>query len=681
MGDGDFAFLWEDTQSTATAYTDATATEAGQTYRYSVTALRGSDKSDWSVEVSATLPQVTVTWIAPLGLTPAELPNTLLGYSESEGVGTLEPNEVTIDDESFRVTNVSAWPGVAGLALFLTAGTSAENAALVGTDFVLEADEYVLIVGTTEFSFDDVTLAHSDTTGEGGEYTGVVTAGWTDGEPALTAGETVAFRLERRDRPEPAQLQEMPSQDFNTLSAAGNDEPYGIWSDGTTMWVADSDDAKIYAYKMSDMSRDSGKDFNTLSAAGNNEPRDIWSDGTTMWVMDQVDRMIYAYDMTTKARKPGEDFDNLHTKYEELISGPTSISTHTGIWSVGQTMWVLDAANQATPIRGYDMDTKAETGENFGSVLWADGARVPRCAWSDGTTVWVTNSGTGTTVTKVFAYWLDTKYPDPNRRIEVASGNQDPRGLWSDGTTMWVSDLVDAKLYAYGVPPASDPPDASNLVTVDRIASTTARVNIHMERNPYSFPPETLLYGIEVYLTISYDGREIVMEVTPEDSTISVLMDGLHPETTYAVSATFYLFLLDEVTFTTAHPKVSNIVVTHVAPNWATEGLPEGRGHRVPDRLRAVQEEQRQRCAQQLVIRGLQDLLRLRRVRADRHGGAHRLRRAGVLGRKLPIHFSQQSPIRPQGRDLAGKVQRPHHPLLHGARVGGDDDRRRGLAR
>ena len=243
------------------------------------------------------------------------------------------------------------------------------------------------------------------------------------------------------------------------------------------------------------------------------------------------------------------------------------------MWASGPTArpcGVIDGLNRVNPIRGYDTVTRAETGENFGSVLHADGARIPRAAWSDGTTLWVTNSGPFTTDMKIFAYWLDTKYPDPNRRIEVASGNQDPRGLWSDGTTMWVADLGNDKLYAYSVPPASDPPDASNLVTVDRITGTTAWVNIHMERNPYSFPPETLLYGIEVYLTISYDGREIVMVVTPDDTTISVLMDGLQPETTYTVSATFYLFLLDEVTFTTAHPRVNNIVVTHVAPNWAT---------------------------------------------------------------------------------------------------------------
>ena len=57
------------------------------------------------------------------------------------------------------------------------------------------------------------------------------------------------------------------AKDFNTLQAAGNTKPTGIWSDGATMWVADDTDSKLYAYKMSDGSRDAGKDFNTLQAA------------------------------------------------------------------------------------------------------------------------------------------------------------------------------------------------------------------------------------------------------------------------------------------------------------------------------------------------------------------------------------------------------------------------------
>ena len=43
-----------------------------------------------------------------------------------------------------------------------------------------------------------------------------------------------------------------------------------------------------------------GGDFNTLTAA-NQEPRGLWSDGTTMWVVDSKDEKIYAYNMDTKA--------------------------------------------------------------------------------------------------------------------------------------------------------------------------------------------------------------------------------------------------------------------------------------------------------------------------------------------------------------------------------------------
>ena len=40
------------------------------------------------------------------------------------------------------------------------------------------------------------------------------------------------------------------SKDFNTLSAAGNTNPAGLWSDGATMWVSDFGQDKIYAYQM-----------------------------------------------------------------------------------------------------------------------------------------------------------------------------------------------------------------------------------------------------------------------------------------------------------------------------------------------------------------------------------------------------------------------------------------------
>ena len=39
-----------------------------------------------------------------------------------------------------------------------------------------------------------------------------------------------------------------PANDFASLRPARNTSPAGIWSDGTTMWVADNHDKKLYAY-------------------------------------------------------------------------------------------------------------------------------------------------------------------------------------------------------------------------------------------------------------------------------------------------------------------------------------------------------------------------------------------------------------------------------------------------
>ena len=79
----------------------------------------------------------------------------------------------------------------------------------------------------------------------------------------------------------------LPSLDFtsSTLGAVGHNNPWGMWSDGTTMWVADfaASRSKIYAYDLATKARNSSEDFNTLIASGINFPSGIWSDGTTMW--------------------------------------------------------------------------------------------------------------------------------------------------------------------------------------------------------------------------------------------------------------------------------------------------------------------------------------------------------------------------------------------------------------
>ena len=83
------------------------------------------------------------------------------------------------------------------------------------------------------------------------------------------------------------------AKEFNTLIAAGNRNLGGIWSDGTTMWVADWADNKLYAYVLATKAHDPTKDI--ALTGGNADPRGIWSDGTTIWVADVIDDKLYAY--------------------------------------------------------------------------------------------------------------------------------------------------------------------------------------------------------------------------------------------------------------------------------------------------------------------------------------------------------------------------------------------------
>ena len=73
--------------------------------------------------------------------------------------------------------------------------------------------------------------------------------------------------------------------DLDTLYGTDNHDPRRIWSDGTTIWVSDSVDEKLYAYNLGTKARDGDKDIDLHSGKG--DARGIWSDGTTMWVSNE----------------------------------------------------------------------------------------------------------------------------------------------------------------------------------------------------------------------------------------------------------------------------------------------------------------------------------------------------------------------------------------------------------
>ena len=221
-----------------------------------------------------------------------------------------------------------------------------------------------------------------------------------------------------------------PAMDFNTLVAAGNTAPEDFWPQGTTVWVSDAVDGKIYAYnlKYETKQRDSSQDFNTLAAAGNHRPHGIWSDGTTMWVaQNQNSRAskIYAYNLDTKQRDGSKDFDTLAAAGNHRPDG---------IWSDAATMWVADwsdgklygvrppaslpdrfsASGKCTSHLGFGLDTKQRDGSKDFDTLAAAGNHRPDGIWSDAATMWV---ATGATASYTPTAWRPSRGTAPRTSI------------------------------------------------------------------------------------------------------------------------------------------------------------------------------------------------------------------------------------------------------------------------
>ena len=148
------------------------------------------------------------------------------------------------------------------------------------------------------------------------------------------------------------------STEWNSFDLhTANDAPQGIWgyetsgTSGWVLWVVDSTDAHLYAYRLSNGTRNGVLDIGLDTA--NSNPRGIWSDETTIWVVEdaavgQTDRAI-AYNFTSRQRDASRDID-----LDSDNADPT------GAWSDGTTMWVADSVDKK--LYAYHMTGAARTG-------------------------------------------------------------------------------------------------------------------------------------------------------------------------------------------------------------------------------------------------------------------------------------------------------------------------------
>ena len=316
----------------------------------------------------------------------------------------------------------------------------------------------------------------------------------------------------------------------------GNDRATGVWSDGTTLWVADNADGaddSVYAYDLATGERVESREF--ALADTNRAPRGIWSDGETVWVSDSGRERLFAYRLADGERVEEREF--------ALAEGNSDAR---GIWSDEETMWVLDG--RADALFAYDF----ESGELLAEYALDAANDDPHGIWSDGVTIWVSDHG----AKRLIAYRLPV-LPDAEtdsgaqgadddaRELERVrdeefsklsrASNNSPRGIWSDGDVMYVADESDDRVYSYNMPDAADARLASltlsgvdigefdpgrmeyEAVVADGVTATTVEAEAMQRRTDVAIDPPDADVEADGHQVALQDLGEITVTVSSAD--------------------------------------------------------------------------------------------------------------------------------------------------------------------
>ena len=415
QGEADLTTLVGNTGSAGASYTDATATEPGETYAYTVRALRGGEKSQASNRTAAVIPTQTLTFIHVDGEPPTAEP-AQSGFPADLGLKGpnrdpwgLWSNETTMWVADFRDNKLYAYDldtDNRDTSLDITLDTENTHARGIWSDdeTMFVADEmdnhiyaYVLTPGTTFGDRDsdkDIALSTDSGANDGtkGIWSNRTTMWVVNNRPSAGDDKLLAYRMiedtgtteteygtRDSDKDIPVRADDRDFDEENT-------DPQGIWSDGTTMWVAegysaltgerrDSITDRLYAYRLTDDPDTVADEFGaydrdkniTLAAstdADNGAPRGIWSNGITVWVADVEDYKLYTYFLP-------------QTAVDVPATGQPTIS---GTAQVRKTL-TADIAEIADTANGIDYSTftyrwlSSDDGTNYTAIPGASGLR------------------------------------------------------------------------------------------------------------------------------------------------------------------------------------------------------------------------------------------------------------------------------------------------------------------
>ena len=437
---------WNTSQTVTVTAVDDAIDEAEETATITHSVSATADATNYPTSLTVASVGVTVTDNDTRGVSVSK---TSVTVSEAAGTDTYT---IKLDSEPTGTVSIAVASG------------STSNATVSPSSLSFSASDWSTTKTVTITGVDDSIVNASSRTAtishtvSGADY-GSVTANSVS--VTVTDDDTAALELTRKQ-----------VTGFALHSDTNN--PKGIWGNDDTIWVTQNGSPdELHAYDASDGSRDSTQDFEILTAIGNAAPTGICSDGTTMFVADFADTKVYAYNLATKAGDIAKEFN-----FDSANAAPE------GLWCDATHIWVVNDANStSSKIFAYQrsdgshvssMDFDASTL----SPSMTDAAinnSDPRDAWGNGTTLFTVDDEDQ----KIYSYKMSDRTSDNDKNIDLDSDNDDPEGLWFDGRVLWVVDRGDDYVYAYDLPgaqpdntPANGAPAVRTPATQDVLTAT-----------------------------------------------------------------------------------------------------------------------------------------------------------------------------------------------------------------
>ncbi len=227
---------------------------------------------------------------------------------------------------------------------------------------------------------------------------------------------------------------------IRTIPVGGR--PIAVSSDGTHVWVANSNDGTV-----SEIETSSGAVIDTIPVGS--APAGVSSDGTHVWVTNEDEDTVSEIEASSGTvirtipvgKGPvGVSSDGTHVwvanaNYDhrkdtvseiEASSGTVIRTIHVGNWALG-----VSSDGTHVWVTNYDEETVSEIEASSGTVIRTiHVGYLPIGVSSDGTHVWVTNRGEET------ASEIEASSGTVIATIPVGS---EPAGVSSDGTHVWVA--------------------------------------------------------------------------------------------------------------------------------------------------------------------------------------------------------------------------------------------------